>query len=252
MFFYASHVWYSIKEYSSTFESIDVFSYSFGLYFTVYAFVYSLVQFKILSQTDFKNFTYISSTINALYCIWRSLGHLLLKDALYDDIANPFDFYHDQQFGNWWLMSFAAYLINDGLWISVTCDLTKPATWLNLLHHFLGGLGIFLISYWNIAYTLGLFFAYTELSTPLINCSWWLYKTESNKTILNIIYVCAVIVFFFARFISLPVIYYWIRVNEDIISKIGGIVYWYVYLGVNIMTLLNTVWMSQLFRKFLN
>ena len=76
------------------------------------------------------------------------------------------------------------------------------SNFLYLIHHFMGGIGIYFMIHYRVFSNLGLYFALTEFTTPLLNLSWYLNAKESGRRI----YCFLIFGFFFfiVRIFTIP------------------------------------------------
>ena len=147
------------------------------------------------------------------------------------------------------LYMFSTYLFIDGIFC-LPSIVSKPNLngLTSILHHFVGGFGIYLIAKQRMGLGLGVYFAWTEVSTPLLNLSWY-YYTNKIKTNNKIVYGLFYIVFTLSRIVTIPAILGYIYVNRNIIYQLPSLHYWMVHGGSYVLITLNIVWFVMLTRK---
>lgn len=209
-------------------------SFLIRLLFTVmiYSNVWSLMKNRELPNALF-------SMINSLQCIYMAFyyfdnNYLNLLYIGNDYVVNS-------------LFWFASYLFVDGLFkiktVFTNCD-TKELT--SLLHHFVGGLGIFMIAYSRKGLGLGIYFAFTELSTPFLNISWLAYTHNYKHT--KWLFLLFYITFILSRIITIPFLFYYLLYNQELIDELVWYDYSMVYGGCLTLILLNIIWFIMLSR----
>ena len=139
------------------------------------------------------------------------------------------------------LYAFSSYLFIDGLFILPDFKKTDVPIILSLLHHFIGGLGIYLIAYNKMGFFLGFYFAMTELSTPLLNLSWFFRRPE----LLKIFYA----LFFCSRILTIPILLYYLHTNTVEIGKLNFINSHMSFYGSYLLIALNLTWFIFLTKK---
>jgi len=145
---------------------------------------------------------------------------------------------------------FAAYLFVDGVFYIPTL-IHKPnfQTVMSMLHHFVGGLGIYLIAHEQLALGLGLYFAGTEVSTPLLNLSWVLYTYKIKNLFAYIEFGIFYSVFIIARIFTIPILVKYLIYNHDNIQTLTGVKFVLAYYGSGTLALLNITWSIMLTLK---
>lgn len=186
------------------------------------------------------------STTNAICCLLTVLSENVSE---YWDLLAP---------GNIYLLNglyaFAAYLFVDGFFLFFTSRNQKNGEKItSLLHHFVGGLGIYLIAYNQMGLGLGLYFAGTEASTPFLNI-WKLTSKHynHNRSLVNFTFVLFAITFFIARIVTLPVLWYYIYINTSAIVKLHWFNQLMVYFGSGTLSILNLIWFVFILNKLTN
>ncbi len=112
------------------------------------------------------------STANAVRCIYISVYSLL--------------YYYQKMWDfNWqgddliikYLYGFSSYLLIDGIFSVIKVNKISIT---NIIHHIVGGYGIYLIVTRRLGLGFGIYFCFTELSTPFLNISWFLYNSNNR------------------------------------------------------------------------
>jgi hypothetical protein len=192
------------------------------------------------------------SMINAIQCVKGVLTSILFKTGDYYDLNYVGDdgLIHT-------LTWFYIYLLVDGSFMLLTTiskaienieniknintsDITS------LLHHFVGGFGIYLISRQRLGLGLGIYFAFTEISTPLLNISWFLYSNNIKGKWVNYIFIVFYLVFIASRILTIPSLIDYIKSNNNNIEQLSIINYIMVYLGTSVLMILNITWVMML------
>ena len=177
--------------------------------------------------------TKYTSTFNACLCIIA---------VLHENIFNYRNFHavgSDELITT--LYRFAAYLFVDGLFILLDQKKITKETVTFLLHHVVGGLGIFLMAYLRIGLGLGLYFAATEVSTPFLN----LWKNQKSVVWFRIF----ALFFFLARIVTLPLLWFYIYENTHLISETHWFIQSMAYGGCGTLSLLNIIWFIAILLK---
>jgi len=214
----------------------------FIAYFTVLLLGY--FNFKTLSKNNnlWELFNAMFSTINAVQCVYVVFKYANYK---YYDLLYEGDDYVIQS-----LYYFAAYLFVDGIFIfSSTYRKPDSRRITSLLHHFVGGIGIFMIALNRKGLGLGLYFAGTELSTPLLNISWLSYYYNIK---VKIIYLLFYLTFVFARILTIPLLISYLINNSYSIDNLSIGKYTMVYGGSSVLILLNLTWFIMLTKKLVS
>jgi len=190
-------------------------------------------------------FTHISSTLNAIQCIGMVIPAIWYS---YSDLTNLMYSGTDQiVLSLYW---FSAYLCVDG-YFALLQYRDKPTTQglLGLAHHFVGGYGIYLIASQRMGLGLGIYFAWTELSTPLLNLSWLLYVNRIHNRLSRTVFTLFWAVFTIVRIFTIPVLFNYIWSNGTLISQLNAVNYFMLYGGSLMLVLINLVWFVMLTKK---
>jgi hypothetical protein len=127
--------------------------------------------------------------------------------------------------------------------------------WQYLLHHLIGGGGIYGIWKTGHVWFIGLMFMFTEISTIWLNLSWFLLKQKerSPHALTHVAFVLAgvmlLLTFFIGRILGGAAIWYYLY---DVRYEISMIPVWqaiYIYLGSATITSLNCYWFVKLIAK---
>ena len=190
-------------------------------------------------------FTRVISFVNAVFCINGIVRYILPNPGSYLFLLAE----GDDGFVNT-LYCFAAYLFVDGLF-NTPQYLKKLNTdsITSLLHHYVGGLGIYMIAANRNGLGLGAYFAATEISTPLLNISWFLHTNKIKGTFTNLIFGLFYIVFTISRILTIPFLMYYLYTNNTIIGELSLGKYIMVYGGSLTLVLLNVTWFAMLTKK---
>ncbi len=161
-----------------------IFTYAVNVillfYFTVF------MSTSISNRKDIWNiFTRIGSTINAIQCFYMVLS--VIKSYGYDNYY--YLFYWGDEYVIKSLYWFSAYLFVDGIFHLVSFY-NKPNTqfFTSIIHHFVGGIGIYLMAKERLGFGFGIYFAWTEISTPLLNISWILYTYKIENFLSYVVF----------------------------------------------------------------
>lgn len=230
----------------TVFNSLNpVFTNAFVVILSCYLPLYIL----FFKNNDLWNiFTRITSTLNAISCIYMVINVITSENMnIYYDMVTEGD---DHVITS--LYWFAAYLFVDGMFYIPTLIL-KPnfQTVMSMVHHFVGGLGIYLIAYEQLALGLGLYFAGTEVSTPLLNLSWVLYTYNIKNLFAYIEFGIFYFVFVIARIFTIPILVNYLILNHDNIQTLTGVKFVLAYCGSGTLALLNITWSIMLTLKIL-
>ena len=223
-----------------------LFPYIFSLYVAVYYyFNFSNYYRKKIGKYKWDCFTRIISTINALQCTYMALN------AINDNKVDIWALTSKKtSFETYSFLSFALYLFVDG--IMQLPDLIthfSSGLVLSILHHFIGGYGIYLIGIRNVGLFLGIYFALTEISTPLLNLSWWLYRKNIVNNFSKKIFVSFYGLFLIFRIFPIPILYLYLYINSMEINNLDLTYYYMTYVGTLTLVLLNSIWLIFLTLK---
>ncbi len=205
----------------------------------VYIFMYILLKNH---EHRWNVFTRLVSLCNSFQCTAMAI---YMVTVYYTDIMD-INWVGDDNVINS-LRMFSTYLFIDGIFC-LPSIISKPNLngLTSILHHFVGGFGIYLIAKQRMGLGLGVYFAWTEVSTPLLNLSWYYY---TNKIKTKFVYGLFYIVFTLSRIVTIPVILGYIYVNRNIIYQLPSLHYWMVHGGSYTLITLNIVWFVMLTRK---
>ncbi len=201
----------------------------------MYLLILYSVAYYLLKRRSWDIFTRIISTCNAINCVYmvcRNLFNMKIFDLYYvADEASLNTLY-----------LFSTYLFIDGLFMLPDFSKTMPIL-LSLLHHFIGGLGIYLIAYNKMGFFLGFYFAMTEVSTPLLNLSWFF----RNPILLKLFYTA----FFCSRILTIPILLYYLNTNTESILTLNFINSRMSFYGSYLLISLNLTWFIFLTKKII-
>ena len=197
-----------------------------------------LLAYLYLNRKGWDIFTRIVSTINALQCVY------MVSKNIFN--AKMFDLYYvaDEASLNS-LYLFSTYLVIDGIFIMPDFSSKfNPQIFLSLLHHFLGSLGIYLIASNQKGFFLGFYFAFTEVSTPLLNVL-WVWK---NPTLLKMFFY----LFTACRIFTIPILLLYLQINKSAIQSLTPLNCFMSFYGSYALILLNLIWFYYLRKKVSN
>lgn len=202
---------------------------------------------RIIHREDYWNFfTRIGSTVNAIACIYTVI--LVMQSSDHNKYYNLFEVGDDYVVNSFYW--FVAYLFVDGLFHLPSIILHPSAqSFLSLIHHFVGGLGIYLIANKRLGMGLGVYFAWTEVSTPLLNLSWILYTYQIKNIFTYIIFGLFYAVFLMARILTIPILINYIFLNYENIHTLTWSEYIMAYGGPGTLASLNIIWSIMLTKK---
>ena len=185
-------------------------------------------------------FTRVISSINALQCIFMVYYSYL--DVLENGHNLESLMYHPSSFSTNSLFAFSAYLFVDGTFQLLDFkDGFSFGLILSIVHHFVGGLGIYMIAKSEMGFFLGFYFAMTEISTPFLNLSWY-YRH-------NFLLYCFYITFFLSRIYTIPSLLVYLNLNESLLNELHPLQIFMSYYGSYTLILLNCVWFLFLSNK---
>ena len=258
MFFKNDHSNSIIK--SQNIKMIDpIFLDCFVYVFSLYLFVYLTYYIKSYNTYYWNTFTYVMSTLNALQCSYLVYYNLILTNSNNQLVGINHLLYSQDTFTKYSLMLFSSYLFTDGLFqlLSLTKleNLKKcltPSLITSVLHHFVGGYGIYLMAEQGKGLGLALYFAFTEISTPFINLSWFLHHSKyKNSSFAYLVFMYFYGLFFFSRIVSIPVLYIYLDYNYERIMELPTLHMNMVYYGSYTLVALNSIWYVMLNLKAL-
>ena len=121
-----------------------------------------------------------------------------------------------------------------------------------ILHHLVGGLGIYLFSTSKIMWLLGLYFELTELSSVFLNLTWILYKLKLVKTLeFKIFAIMLLLSYFIIRIIGGLAAWWYIYHHYDwLTSNASLFIQIYCFGGTGIIFCMNVMWFYKLIKKF--
>lgn len=227
---------------------------------SIYTFLF-IITTLTQRKTLWAIFTRIFSTFNAFQCVYMvyliSSGQLSKPMGSYMNLLEWGDDYVVRS-----LSWFAAYLFVDGGYLilhsvrrsgscrNIVTNLCSEIT--SLLHHFVGGYGIYLIATERMGLGLGIYFAFTEISTPLLNISWGFHRGGIKNFLSLWTLVMFWTVFGMARIYTIPNIILYIRANQSQIESLNTIHQSMTYGGAAVLCLLNFVWFLMITRIVLS
>ncbi len=221
---------------------LQVFTYLFAIYCSIYYYFNLSNKYeKKLGRYKWDCFTRIMSTINAVQCTCMSLYVLNNNVGIWNILQGGEDL------ETYSLLSFATYLFVDGL-LQLPDLITQfsPSLVLSVLHHFVGGYGIYLIGSRRIGLFLGIYFAITEISTPFLNLSWWFYRNKIQNVESKSVFITFYILFVVFRIFTIPLLGLYLFINFSTINNLKLVEYVMVYYGSLILVLLNSIWFIML------
>jgi hypothetical protein len=147
------------------------------------------------------------------------------------------------------LLMMVGYLVVDGAF-QIPFTVYEPSlhNLLGVVHHGVGAIALYRIAISNNGYALGLYFAGTEISTPFLNISWFLLKTNRYPILFKISGVLLYVIFFLSRIASIPLLLYYLTYNYSNILALGWFDASLGYVGACCIMTLNIVWFVQLTR----
>ena len=203
---------------------------------------YLLAYLLLPNRKSWDSFTRIISTINALQCIYMVCNEILNKNLNNKDLF-LFDYQPYPNSINS-LFIFSAYLCVDGIF--QLPDLYTNFSFglvLSIVHHVVGGLGIYLIADARLGFFLGFYFAMTEISTPFLNIS-WVYRN-------NLTFYIFYFLFLFGRISSIPFLLIYLEQNVDPIYQLSSLESFMCFYASFALIALNCIWGLLLTVKFL-
>lgn len=204
-------------------------------------FIIYCLSYKFFQKKYFNIFRRIASTINAVICTSISLYTI---NHYMNDIFEI----------NWYgidlvvdtLYFFAAYLFTDGVFCLLD---NKQIDIQSIIHHFVGGFGIYLMAEQRKGLGLGLYFAWTEISTPLLNLSWYFYTNNIKTITSSLVFGLFYSIFFISRIATIPMVLKYININMDMINDLNWTNYLMVHGGSYTLISLNIIWFGILSHK---
>lgn len=197
------------------------------------------------TKTYWDLFTRGVSTCNAINCVW------LVSIWVFPNYNKYFclNYQGDVLFTNGMFL-FSSYLFVDGVFY-LPQFLFNPSVQMltTILHHFVGGLGIYVIASLNRGLGLAAYFAWTEVSTPLLHMSWLLYSNNIKNMYSKMVFGCFYITFFLVRIVSIPTLLKYLYVNYQQINQDPLFHRIMVYGGSGTLICLNVIWFTILTLK---
>lgn len=182
---------------------------------------------------------WISRTLSFIHaCIVGGLAVYLLATLPKETLWNP-GIIDSYAWGAMFCIT-CCYLLFDC--IMMVC-MPSQGDLLWIVHHIVGGFGIFFIWWYNNVWLLGLFFELTELSTIFLNITWAYVHYKWKKTI--IFHVCAfmlMITYFVIRWIGGVFMFYYIYDHHEYVWSLPLFRSVYVYFGTITIFILNIIW----------
>ena len=201
--------------------------------------LYAWCYFLIEDRKKWDTFTRFISSCNALQCsimVYRVIRNNLDLSSLY---FKPEEYYTNSLF---W---FAAYLFVDGLFqLPDLYSYFSFSLLLSILHHVVGGFGIYLIAEARMGFFLGFYFAMTEVSTPLLNLSWY-YRYK-------FLFTSFYMVFFLCRIVTIPFLLNYLYQNAEYITTLGTLRSSMCFYASYTLIVLNLIWFIFLTKKVLS
>lgn len=227
-------------------SAIDDYSFILSLVLTLYlTSLCALEAVRLIFQLDEKtysnfwdSFTRVISTLNAIHCSYTVYKYC---------IPNWNDYMNLNYTGNdevvRCLMWFSSYLFVDGFFC-VLMSFNENFALSTIIHHFVGGFGIYLIHSTGKGLGLGGYFALTEISTPLLHISWIIHKYDLYKKFkpLIIVFVGFYFTFFFYRILSISYLGNYLLHNYNDIIELKTYETWMVFGGSFALVSLNVTW----------
>ena len=203
--------------------------------FYLISIVYSIAYLYCNNKRSWDIFTRIFSTFNAFQCIYMVYYEMFVSEA--NGMLSLY--YSASDFSIKSLYLFSSYLLVDGIF--QLPYLTDLSTFLSVLHHFIGSFGIYLIASNKMGFFLGYYFAFTEISTPFLNLSWYFRK----KYLFVIFYV----LFTISRILTVPFLLEYLDMNKKDIISLIPIHSFMSFYGSYGLIALNNIWFMFLTKK---
>lgn len=207
--------------------------YLFGLYSIFYIILYK-------KRKYWDSFTRIVSTFNAFNCVYMIYYETFLSPVHDQGMISLY--YLASEYSLNVLFQFSYYLFVDGLFqLPDLKEKMSASTILSILHHFVGGLGIYMIANNRKGFFLGYYFAMTEISTPFLNLSWFIRK----NFLFNIFYAF----FFLSRIITIPFLLEYLDTNTENLVKLPFQQTFMCFYGSYALITLNLIWFMFMSKK---
>lgn len=231
-----------LTNYNNGYNIDDITNYmNIMIYFTVY-----LTFYLITNKKYWDIFTRIMSTINAIVCI-NAIYRVLTCETI--TIYSFLYHYGSNTLANGLTWFYIYLLVDGGFYLIYFIRNVNLSNFTTLAHHVVGGYGIYLIATERMGLGVGLYFAATEISTPLLNLSWYLYTNKIENKFSNMIFTLFYIVFVLTRVITIPFLCYYLYVNHISIQQLNWLHYIMLYGGSSCLVGLNIVWTIMLSKK---
>ena len=182
-------------------------------------------------------FTRIISTLNALNCIYMIYYELFQSPPNKLGMLNLYYVASDYSLKT--LFQFSHYLLVDGTF--QIPDIGSFQTLLSILHHFVGGIGIYMIADNKMGFYLGFYFAMTEISTPFLNLSWFF----RYKRLFLIFYIF----FFLSRIVTIPFLLEYLSRNTEYILTLPTHQNLMCFYASYALIMLNVIWFIFMTKK---
>ncbi len=218
---------------------------SIWLLMLIYVPVYFVLVVIYNEKYSWELFTRGISIHNSINCIWLIYHYIIPNYKSYYDL----NYIGDPDLING-LYMFTAYLLVDGLFY-LPQFMYNPSVQIltTILHHFVGGIGMYLIANQGRGLGLASYFALTEISTPLLHISWVLYTNKITNIFTKTIFGLFYLVFGLVRICTIPILLHYIYTNKVLIASETLINYCMVYGGSGTLICLNLWWYKQLTLK---
>jgi len=218
---------------------------AFMLLFMVYLFA-----FIKLENNHWFLYTRVMSTFNASQCVYIAIP-LLFGNSSYQYL-----FYEGNRECIILLYNFSHYLFVDTIFLVLNFIRNKKDSKTELitglLHHIIGGLGIYSMATKKLGLGLGLYFAMTEMSTPFLNLSWVFYNYKIKNSFSYFIFGMFYFVFFMCRIVSIPYLVNYLYINYQSINTLPNIDFLLAWGGCATLICLNITWFIMLTKKMIN
>lgn len=215
-------VWTYLKLLAAT-RTYDKFKYYWGLYTRVISTISALY------------------TISGVYYAYKYEDHWLTFFAVNNNTSR-------------YIISWMPlYLFVDGIFeIPILFIYPNIHNLLVVLHHFIGGMGMYYLLNENKGYYIAIFFAGTELSTPFLNLSWLMLQFKINNILSTGIFLIFFTTFLIARIIPIPFLAYYLYYNIAYIIDMNAYYQIMIFGGSLFITCLNLKWTGQIYRRILS
>ena len=221
-----------------TIYNLEQSSSHYRFFKTIYnLFPVYLLAYLFLDRKAWDSFTRAVSLCNALQCIY-----MVIRTAT--NTSDLFNFeYQPNPYSTNSLFIFSAYLCVDGIFQLPDLLNFSFGSILSIIHHMVGGFGIYLIANERLGFFLGFYFAMTEISTPFLNLSWF-YRTDLTFGIFYFLFI-------FSRIASIPLLLYYLNQNAIHIYQLSSLKSFMCFYASYALIALNCIWSVFLTTKFL-